>query len=96
MTKAFEGFFTRPQGGPMVFPYTSAAKISQFPWRYFYNECFYVRYSLAVFGLVVLPVFWKIDKALLSPENKALWREKRKSDRAAHWHHMEKNWEVRT
>ena len=80
----------------MIYPYTVSARISQFPWRYAWHEAWHIRYMTASIFLVVLPLYWQIDKKLTSPENKAYWREKRRKDVEEHWHHMEKKWEVRT
>lgn len=94
--KALEGTLIRPQGKRMIFPYTIAGKISQFPYRYTWNEAWHVRYMSYAFLLVVAPLYWKISKKLTSPENKAYWREKRKHDREHHQKELEKKWEIRT
>ena len=90
-----EGFLFRPQGEPMVYPYTAAAKVSQFPYRYVWREAWHLRYMVYACILIV-PIYWKIDKKLTSPENKAYWREKRKHDLEHHREELKKNWEVRT
>ena len=91
-----EGFLFRPQGGPMVYPYTMSARFSQFPWRYAWHEAWMVRYPIYAMVFVVFPLYWQIDKKLTSPENKKFWKEKRKHDFEHHRKEMEKIWEVRT
>lgn len=91
-----EGWITRPQGGPMIYPSTFAARWSQFPWRHHWHRSLFFRYSAYTFMLIVIPMYWKIDKFTTSKENKALWQEKRKKDHH-HWQEQcEKLWEVRT
>lgn len=90
------GFLFRPQGKPMIFPYTTAAKWSQFPYRYVWHEAWVFRYWVYASVFFVIPLYWKLDKKLTSKENKALWREKRKKDAEHHRHELEKKWEVRT
>ena len=91
-----EGILFRPQGEPMVYPYTMAARISQFPWRHFWNESWFVRYGAGVSVFILLPIYLKINKFVNSPENEAMWREKKKQEAHDHHKHMEKLWEVRT
>lgn len=91
-----EGFLFRPQGKPMIFPYTVGSKISQFPWRLIWHEAWVARYFVYAAAFVVFPLYWKIDQKLTSKENKALWREKRKKDAEHHRHELEKQWEIRT
>lgn len=90
------GFLFRPQGKPMIFPYTVSAKVSQFPWAHHWHEAWVVRYLVGAMVFITFPLYWKIDQKLTSKENKALWREKRKKDAEHHRHHLEKQWEVRT
>lgn len=94
--KGLEGLLFRPQGKPMAYPYTMAARFSQFPLRFAWNEAFVVRYFAYSYLLVVLPLGMWIDSKLTSPENKLLWKEKRKLDREHHEHEMAKVWEIRT
>lgn len=97
MAKGFlEGFLFRPQGGPMDFPTTPAARISQFPYRHLWHRSWVIRYWLGTTLFIIVPVYWQIDKFITSPENKKLWKEKRKHDKEHHQKEMEKIWEVRT
>lgn len=80
----------------MAFPYTMAAKLSQFPYRFLWNESSALRYVTYAAIFVVGPLYWKMDQFLTSPENKALWKEKRAHDREHHRKELEKMWEVRT
>ena len=80
----------------MAYPYTVSGRMSQFPYKYMWNEMWFARYLVFSAFFVVFPIYWQIDKKLTSPENKAYWRDKRKADIAHHWHEMEKKWEVRT
>lgn len=91
-----EGFLFRPQGKPMPYPVTISAKISQFPYRHYWHEAWIIRYFTYALMFGVFPLYWQIDKKLTSPENKALWREKRKHDLEHHKKELEKLWEVRT
>lgn len=91
-----EGFLFRPQGEPMVYPYGFASKVSQFPYKFFWRESWHMRYMFYAAAFVVFPLYYQIDKKLTSPENKSLWREKRKHDREHHQAELEKKWEVRT
>lgn len=91
-----EGIVFRPQGKPMAYPYTMSAKLSQFPWRFLWHRSWTSRYFAYAVVFLVWPAYWQIDKVLTGPENKALWREKRKHDAEHHRKHLEKLWEVRT
>lgn len=91
-----EGFLFRPQGKPQVFPVTLGAKLSQFPYRTYWHEAWVIRYLMYAVCFVTLPLYWQIDKSLTSPQNKALWREKRKHELEHLKKDMEKIWEVRT
>lgn len=91
-----EGLVFRPQGGPMAYPYTLGAKISQFPYRQVWHECWHVRYLAGAYFFIVLPLYYTLDKQLTSPANKALWKAKRQHDREHRQHELEKMWEVRT
>lgn len=96
MAKFLEGWLFRPQGKPMPYPVTMAAKHSQFPWRHYWHECSHYRYSLAAI-IIVAALYRKIDRDfILSDANHAFWREKRKRDHEHHKHMLEKEWEVRT
>ncbi|KAG9510137.1 Zinc finger protein, partial [Fragariocoptes setiger] len=90
-----EGFLFRKQGAPMVYPVTFGAKMSQFPYKYYWQESYLARYF--VYGVILyLPIETYIHNKANSPENTALWREKRKHDREHHAQEMAKKWEVRT
>lgn len=80
----------------MVFPYTTSAKLSQFPYRYYWHECWHLRFITYGVVFLLVPLYWKIDKKLTSPENKAYWREKRKADHEHHHAELVKKWEIRT
>lgn len=94
--KGLQGLLFRPQGQPMAFPYTFAAKVSQHPWRFAWHEAWIVRYLSYSYLFCVLPLGLWIDSKLTSPENKLLWKEKRKHDREHHAKEMAKLWEIRT
>lgn len=96
MSKFLEGFLFRPQGKPMVYPYTLSAKISHMPWKFIWNESIIFRYYCYGMIFVVTPLIYKINKKLTSPDNKKFWKEKRKHDAEHHRQHIEKLWEVRT
>lgn len=91
-----EGFLFRPQGKPMVYPYTLSAKISQFPYRQAWHYSWLVRYFTYSVVFVVFPLYWQIDKKLTGEANKKFWKEKRRADAEHHRHEMEKIWEIRT
>lgn len=80
----------------MKFPYGLAAKLSQFPYRYLWHECWHIRYFAYASGFIVVPLYWQLDKFLCGPENTAYWREKRKHDLEHHREELKKKWEVRT
>lgn len=90
-----EGWLFRPQGQPMEFPYTYSAKLSQFPYKFYFRQSFMVRYFCYSF-ILMTPLIYSIHKMANSPENTAFWREKRKHDDEHHKHEMEKLWEKRT
>lgn len=96
MSKFIKNFLIRPQGQPMIFPYTIGALIQHFPYRWVWNESGLVRYYMYGLGLVVFPLYYKISKKLTSPENKAIWKQKRKDEIEKHRKHCEHLWEVRT
>lgn len=93
--KFLEGWLFRPQGKPMDFPVTAAAKLSQYPYRFVWNEAWFARY-FCYSSIIMWAVYWQIDKKLTSKENKEFWAEKRKKDLEHHRHHLEKLWEVKT
>lgn len=94
--KLLENWLFRPQGKPMAYPVTLAAKFSQFPYRFVWHEAWVVRYFFYAQTFITLPLYYRIDKVLTGPANTKLWAEKRKKDLEDHRHHMEKIWEVRT
>ncbi|KAF5270870.1 hypothetical protein FQA39_LY08315 [Lamprigera yunnana] len=70
---------------PMKYPYTYTAKVVQFPWKFYFTKSKVYQYYL--FGIIAsMPIFYKIQKLSNSPENKALWAEKRRQE-AAERHH---------
>jgi hypothetical protein len=48
-------------GRPMKYPYTFAAKIAQFPWKFHINNNWMFRYYLIAVG-ITMPLFIKIGK----------------------------------
>ncbi|KAL0121193.1 hypothetical protein PUN28_008697 [Cardiocondyla obscurior] len=56
----------------MKYPYTFAAKIAQFPYKYYYKHSWFFRYYL-VGVLASVPLFYKLQKLSYSPENVAKW-----------------------
>lgn len=80
----------------MVYPYTTSAKMSQFPYRFLWHEAGLFRFWIYATVFLAVPIYWKIDKKLTGPENKALWKHKREHDLEHHRKELEKMWEVRT
>ena len=79
----------------MKYPVTFAAKFQQMPYRFIWNEMWFIRYF--TYSLVIMvPVYAKISTILSGEANTSFWREKRKNDYAHHHHEMEKKWEIRT
>uniref|UniRef100_A0A0A9YDF9 Serine/threonine-protein kinase STE20 n=1 Tax=Lygus hesperus TaxID=30085 RepID=A0A0A9YDF9_LYGHE len=61
----------------MVYPYTLSAKLAQFPYRYYFDNCWYFRYT--VFAVVAsVPLFMYFGAKRHSPSNVAEWKEKRR------------------
>ncbi|XP_015584841.1 uncharacterized protein LOC107262803 [Cephus cinctus] len=67
----------------MKFPYTFTAKMVQFPYKYYINNCWPYKYYL-ISVLLVSPLFVKITSAVNSPANKAKWYEIRKKELEPH------------
>lgn len=73
----------KPVGRPMKFPYTTAAQIAQFPFKFhFQNQAYWKFYVISL--VVCLPVFYKLKKLTNSPGNVAKWEEARKKEAAEH------------
>ncbi|XP_012285448.1 uncharacterized protein LOC105702446 [Orussus abietinus] len=70
-------------GRPMKYPYTYAAKIAQFPYRYHFNNSWLFKYHL-IACLVCFPIFLKIQNMSYSPENVAKWDEIRRKEFEGH------------
>ncbi|XP_066249689.1 uncharacterized protein roh [Euwallacea similis] len=68
---------------PMKFPYTFSAKLAQFPYKFYFNNNWVVKYYC--FALVLtIPIFRSISKLSNSPENVAKWAEIRRKEAAEH------------
>jgi len=80
----------------MVYPYTLAARISQYPYRHVWHESIHTRMLVYSALFFCLPVVYMINKRVTSPQNRAFWKEKRKHDAEHHRKELEKIWEVRT
>ncbi|XP_055325474.1 uncharacterized protein LOC129579418 [Sitodiplosis mosellana] len=73
-------------GRPMKYPYTFSAKIAQFPYKFYLKNSWLTRYWLI--GIVAsLPLWYKIHKAVNSPGNVAVWKEKERKEAEEHAHH---------
>ncbi|XP_076656603.1 reduction of Rh1 [Halictus rubicundus] len=60
----------------MKYPYTLSAKLSQFPFKFYFNRPNTWVFKYWVFAAVVcIPVFYKIQKLSFSPENVKKWDE---------------------
>ncbi|VVD04360.1 uncharacterized protein LOC126964813 [Leptidea sinapis] len=71
-------------GRPMKYPYTFTAKAAQFPLKFYFQNQWIWRYWLGGGLILSIPIFYKIHKLSNSPENVAIWAEKRKKEAEAH------------
>ncbi|KAF8774293.1 uncharacterized protein LOC129985195 [Argiope bruennichi] len=69
----------------MKYPYTYAAKIARFPYKFHWDNFWLPRFLV---GSVILtfPFFLFIHRKVNTPENKAFWAEKHKQERQYHFH----------
>lgn len=75
----------KPPGRPMKYAYTMSAKIAQFPFRFYVNNCWMFRYYLI--GVAVsMPIFYKIQKLSYNPDNVKKWEEIRRLEREPQHH----------
>ncbi|XP_064621173.1 uncharacterized protein LOC135484040 [Lineus longissimus] len=61
----------------MRYPYTFAAKFVRFPWSWTWKNGRFIRFTALSFA-ICFPMFYTIHKAVNSPENVAMWEDKRK------------------
>ncbi|CAH1375833.1 unnamed protein product [Tenebrio molitor] len=64
---------------PMKYPYTWAAKIAQFPFKFYFENNWVWRYY-PVGCLLSVPVFMYLSRLSNSPANKAKWAEIRRKE----------------
>ncbi|XP_031620253.1 uncharacterized protein LOC116338871 [Contarinia nasturtii] len=75
----------KPVGRPMKYPYTFSAKIAQFPYKLYFthpNSWLYKYWAISI--VLCTPFFYKIHKAVNSPGNVALWKEKERLEALEH------------
>jgi len=70
----------------MKYPYTLAAKVRQFPWKFHFNNNWIFRYY--IFGVMAsTPLFMWFHKQANSPANKAKYEEFKRKEAAEHAEH---------
>lgn len=70
----------------MVYPYTYAAKLAQFPYKHYWNNVWVFKYYCIAF-VVCMPLFYKIQKMSFAPENVKKWQEIRRKQFSGEMHH---------
>ncbi|KAF6215097.1 hypothetical protein GE061_009846 [Apolygus lucorum] len=61
----------------MIYPYTYSAKIAQFPYRFYFDNCWFFKYTVYA-TVVCIPAFLFLGKKSYAPSNVAEWNEKRR------------------
>jgi hypothetical protein len=82
-------FFNPGQGPPMVYPVTHMAKLSQMPFKYEFRMSWMLRYY-CYSTILLLPLWFWIQSKVRSPQAKAAWEAKKRSDK--HKEHVAHMW----
>ncbi|XP_022694623.1 uncharacterized protein LOC111263624 [Varroa jacobsoni] len=70
----------------MVYPYTWTAKISQFPYKFHYDNIWFFRYFILGY-LASVYVYWRIQRLACSPASYKAWMARREKEAAEHAEH---------
>lgn len=71
----------------MIYPYTMAAKIVQFPYKYYWENSWSFKHVIIAY-FVCLPVFYKLEKLSYAPSNVERFNKSKQKDLEEYYEHQ--------